>query len=129
MHTLIVFMAGRKRPGSLAVAARKRGVILLEGSGEAEVRAAWASSAGLLLTLTGFEVVPDAQGRRVQLPESVTLWLEEAVAGQMGDAVEIAILDDGSALRGRTQVSIEHVRRPLVVGHRYQIAPLGPLRA
>lgn len=126
MHTLIIFLPGRRRPGSLAVAAKKYELILLEGAGEAEMRAEYVDRVGALLTVTGFEARAGEDARRASLPPAVIRWVEEAAAAHQGPPIEIALIEHHTQLKGRTRITAEHIERPLILGHRYLLGPVGP---
>lgn len=126
MHSLVVFLPERGRPGALAVAARKYGLTLLEGCGDPRIRASYADRAGVLLTLTAFDAVGSDRASRVSLPEAVQRWVGEALAVHLGPPIEVSVLTGDEALKGRTHVSPDHLARPLSIGHRYLLSSPGP---
>ncbi len=122
---LVLHIPDRRTLGALEPLLRKADLQFVDGCQEPAVKAHYAHTPGLLLTLAGWTptVVETRRGApRVGLPASVQ-GVVAAVADAHPRGFELTVLTPSHPMRRAARVDLARLARPLAAGCRYEVHP------
>ncbi len=120
---LVLHIPDRPALGALEPLLRKTGLQFVHGCQEPAVKARYADTRGLLLTVAGWQPAALSRGRgapRITLPEAAVGFLD-AVADAHPRGFEVAVVAPAHPLRRTARVDPDRLAGPLAAGCRYEV--------